>query len=101
MLGQVGHFFRFAKEDVPYAKERYLTEAKRLLTVLDKGLEGGLSTHMICLHVLMGSQLGRIAILRLRLLTVLDKDLEGGWAVHTFVFSSWVGVEFVFLVGKL
>jgi GST-like protein len=40
MLGQVGHFFRFAKEDVPYAKERYLTEAKRLLTVLDKGLEG-------------------------------------------------------------
>jgi GST-like protein len=46
MLGQVGHFFRFAKEDVPYAKERYLTEAKRLLTVLDKGLEGGVSTHM-------------------------------------------------------
>ncbi|GAQ91203.1 glutathione S-transferase [Klebsormidium nitens] len=40
MLGQVGHFFRFTKEDVPYAKERYLTEAKRLLTVLDKALEG-------------------------------------------------------------
>ena len=41
MLGQVGHFFKFSKEDVPYAKERYLTEAKRLLTVLDKALEGG------------------------------------------------------------
>lgn len=41
MLGQVGHFFRFAKEDVPYGKQRYLTEAKRLLTVLDKALEGG------------------------------------------------------------
>jgi len=38
MFGQVGHFYRFAKEDVPYAKERYLTEAKRLLKVLETKL---------------------------------------------------------------
>lgn len=38
MFGQVSHFFRFAKEDVPYAKNRYLTEATRLFRLLDKRL---------------------------------------------------------------
>jgi len=38
MFGQFGHFFAQAKEDVPYAKERYLTEVKRLLQVLDTQL---------------------------------------------------------------
>lgn len=38
MLGQMGHFFKYAPEDVPYAKNRYLTEAKRLYGVLDKQL---------------------------------------------------------------
>jgi len=40
MTGQMGHFFRFAKEDIPYAKERYQTETKRLFLVLEKQLEG-------------------------------------------------------------
>ena len=40
MTGQMGHFFRYAKEDIPYAKERYQTETKRLFLVLEKQLEG-------------------------------------------------------------
>jgi len=40
MIGQMGHFFRYAPEDVPYAKKRYETEAKRLFAVLEKQLDG-------------------------------------------------------------
>jgi len=40
MLGQMGHFYKYAKEDVPYGKERYLNEGKRLFGVLEKQLEG-------------------------------------------------------------
>ncbi|NCS95722.1 MAG: glutathione S-transferase [Leptospira sp.] len=42
MFGQFGHFFKFAKEkcDHPYPLDRYVTETKRLLTVIDKRLEG-------------------------------------------------------------
>ncbi|KAL6073238.1 Glutathione S-transferase [Balamuthia mandrillaris] len=40
MLGQMGHFHKYAKEDVPYGKERYLNEGKRLFGVLDKQLKG-------------------------------------------------------------
>jgi len=40
MLGQMGHFHKYAKEDVPYGKQRYLDEAKRLYGVLEKQLEG-------------------------------------------------------------
>lgn len=35
MFGQVHHFWKFAKEDVPYAKERYRDEMLRLYGVLD------------------------------------------------------------------
>lgn len=35
-LGQAHHFLRFAKEDIPYAKQRYQGEAVRLYGVLDK-----------------------------------------------------------------
>lgn len=38
MLGQAHHFLRFALEDVPYAKERYRNETRRLYGVLDKRL---------------------------------------------------------------
>ncbi|WP_366552523.1 glutathione S-transferase family protein [Aquibaculum sediminis] len=38
MLGQAHHFLRFAKEDVPYAKNRYSNETRRLYGVLDKRL---------------------------------------------------------------
>lgn len=38
MFGQVHHFTKFAKEDVPYAKARYTTEMLRLYSVLDKRL---------------------------------------------------------------
>lgn len=42
MFGQFGHFYKYAKEncDHPYPVERYAKEAKRLLAVLDKRLEG-------------------------------------------------------------
>ena len=38
IFGQVHHFWKFAKEDVPYAKERYRDEMIRLYNVLDKRL---------------------------------------------------------------
>lgn len=42
MFGQLGHFFKYATDkcDHPYPVERYTNEAKRLLGVLDKRLEG-------------------------------------------------------------
>lgn len=40
MLGQNHHFNRFAKEKIPYAIHRYVTETKRLYGVLDKQLVG-------------------------------------------------------------
>jgi GST-like protein len=38
MFGQVHHFVRNAKEQVPYAIERYIREKDRLYGVLDKRL---------------------------------------------------------------
>lgn len=40
MFGQFGHFFKYAKDRCldPYPLERYTTEAKRLLTLLDSRL---------------------------------------------------------------
>ena len=38
MMGQANHFLKFAKEDVPYGKDRYRTETHRLYGVMDKRL---------------------------------------------------------------
>ncbi|RME66135.1 MAG: glutathione S-transferase [Alphaproteobacteria bacterium] len=38
MLGQCGHFFGYAPEDIPYAQTRYHNETKRLYGILDKRL---------------------------------------------------------------
>ena len=38
MLGQHGHFFLYASEQIPYAIERYRNEAQRLYGVLDRRL---------------------------------------------------------------
>jgi GST-like protein len=38
MMGQLGHFVKFAKEKIPYAIERYTDEVKRLFEVLDDRL---------------------------------------------------------------
>lgn len=43
-LGQAHHFRKFAKEDIPYAIQRYTDEAARLYGVLDKRL--GDSAHV-------------------------------------------------------
>ena len=42
MFGQFGHFFKYAKDkcDHPYPLERYKTESRRLLGVLNTRLEG-------------------------------------------------------------
>ncbi len=40
MVGQMGHFTRFAPEQVPYAIKRYTDETTRLLGVLDRRLAG-------------------------------------------------------------
>ncbi|KAI0373748.1 glutathione S-transferase C-terminal-like protein [Pilatotrama ljubarskyi] len=40
MQGQANHFVRFAPEDIPYAKKRYLDETKRLYGVLNMRLSG-------------------------------------------------------------
>jgi len=39
LMGQLGHFELYAKEDVPYGKRRYRGEVDRLLAVLDDRLE--------------------------------------------------------------
>ena len=39
MFGQAGHFTIYAKEQVPYGIDRYTTEAKRLLGVMNAQLE--------------------------------------------------------------
>ena len=38
MFGQLNHFINTAPEKIPYAIERYLTEAARLIAVMDKRL---------------------------------------------------------------
>ena len=38
MFGQANHFTNYAPEKIPYAIDRYVNEAKRLLRVLDKRL---------------------------------------------------------------
>ncbi len=40
IFGQVHHFERAAKEDVPYGKKRYGTECRRLYAVMNSHLEG-------------------------------------------------------------
>lgn len=40
MAGQAHHFLRYATEDIPYAKQRYVDEVNRLYGVLDGQLEG-------------------------------------------------------------
>jgi len=40
MLGQHGHFALYAREKIPYAIDRYRSEALRLFKVLDTRLEG-------------------------------------------------------------
>ncbi|KST62432.1 glutathione S-transferase family protein [Mastigocoleus testarum] len=39
MLGQLGHFMRYAPEQIPYAIERYSKEAHRLFGILEERLE--------------------------------------------------------------
>lgn len=41
MQGQANHFFRFAKEKIPYAIQRYVGESERLYGILDRRLSGG------------------------------------------------------------
>jgi len=40
MQGQANHFYRLAKERIPYPTQRYVGETERLYGVLDKALAG-------------------------------------------------------------
>ena len=40
MAGQAHHFLQYAREDLPYAKERYRAECRRLYAVLEQRLTG-------------------------------------------------------------
>jgi len=40
MFGQHAHFFDYCPEEIPWAKDRYLNEVRRLYGVLDKRLAG-------------------------------------------------------------
>lgn len=40
MQGQANHFFRLAKERIPYPTQRYIGETERLYSVLNTQLEG-------------------------------------------------------------
>ena len=44
MFGRAHHFLKFAKADIPYAKERYAKETRRLYAVIDHRL--GESAHL-------------------------------------------------------
>eukprot|EP00009_Paramoeba_aestuarina_P001622 CAMPEP_0201516956 /NCGR_PEP_ID=MMETSP0161_2-20130828/8195_1 /ASSEMBLY_ACC=CAM_ASM_000251 /TAXON_ID=180227 /ORGANISM="Neoparamoeba aestuarina, Strain SoJaBio B1-5/56/2" /LENGTH=247 /DNA_ID=CAMNT_0047914317 /DNA_START=147 /DNA_END=886 /DNA_ORIENTATION=+ len=39
-FGQFGHFYKYTRDKIPYAIERYTMEVQRLLSVLDIALEG-------------------------------------------------------------
>lgn len=39
MFGQFGHFYKYAKENIPYGIQRYQTETRRLLSVLEQQLQ--------------------------------------------------------------
>jgi len=39
-FGQLGHFYKYAPENIPYGIDRYTTETKRILDVLNKHLDG-------------------------------------------------------------
>lgn len=41
MQGQANHFYRFAKERIPYGTQRYVGESERLYGILDKRVSGG------------------------------------------------------------
>lgn len=47
MQGQANHFFRYAPEKIPYAINRYISEAERLYGVLDKQLAGSSSGFLV------------------------------------------------------
>ncbi|ODQ67946.1 glutathione S-transferase [Nadsonia fulvescens var. elongata DSM 6958] len=51
MQGQANHFQVFASEKIPYAIERYLTETKRLYTVLSKQIESNPSGFIVGDHI--------------------------------------------------
>lgn len=40
MQGQANHFYRLAKERIPYPTQRYVGETERLYGILEKQLEG-------------------------------------------------------------
>lgn len=52
MQGQSNHFVRYAPEDIPYGKTRYINETRRLYSVLDKHLsESSQSGYLVGSHV--------------------------------------------------
>lgn len=75
MQGQANHFVRYAAEDIPYGKNRYANETRRLYSVLDKHLAESPSSSQS--GYLVGSHV-----------SIADISLWG-WVAA----AGWAGVE--------
>ncbi|KAH9907479.1 glutathione S-transferase II [Xylariomycetidae sp. FL2044] len=78
MQGQANHFFRFAREKIPYGAQRYVGETERLYGVLDRRLEGR--------DYVAGPGRGKFSIADISLLGWADTTLLSG--VDTAMFPN-------------
>ncbi|KAF3061021.1 Disulfide-bond oxidoreductase YfcG [Daldinia childiae] len=83
MQGQANHFFRFAKEKIPYAVQRYIGETERLYGVLNKRLEGR--------DFIVGAGKGKFSIADINLLGWVNGALFTGIDTSPFPnIEKWI-----------
>lgn len=83
MQGQANHFFRFAKEKIPYAVQRYVGETERLYGVLNKRLEGR--------DFIVGAGKGKFSIADINLLGWVNGALFTGIDISPFPnIEKWI-----------
>jgi len=70
MQGQATHFVRYAPEDIPYGKKRYIDETARLYNVLNIRLEGR--------EYLAGPGKGRVSVADLNVLPWVRRHQYAG-----------------------
>ncbi|KAI0377013.1 glutathione S-transferase [Hypomontagnella monticulosa] len=83
MQGQANHFFRFAKEKIPYAVQRYVGESERLYGILDKRLENR--------DFIVGPGRGKYSIADINLLGWVSMGVFSGLDIKMFPnVDKWV-----------